>query len=343
MRFFLKYLAALLLTLAVLTWYIPARYGLEYPQSAGPRFTEEIRKVHARIIEENQVEVVLVGDSTLDRSVDETRFSETLGQRAHAIKVPASSTALWYLVLKNIIIGETVDHPDTMILMFRDTILTLPNYHVGGGRIAEIDEYATAHEEFVVQTAYLNFMNPLEIAAERYFPLYGARRRITDSAELYSRALLPGLLLSCGLECSARVFGNVFVNIENIDPNASQGFLMSEEEKLYSARAMDFDAQLGRSFLPELIRLARENGITLIFVHARTLTFPTPESQPDGLAEYKSDLFAYLARNNIPVLDYSFDPRFPPEYFADPLHMNAEGQALFSRILGVDILALIPK
>lgn len=341
MRFFLKYLALLFLSLAVLTWYIPLRYGLEYPQPAGPRFTDEIRTVHARIIEENRVEIVLVGDSTLDRSVDETLFSQVVGQRAHMIRVPASSAALWYLVLKNIIIGGTTNHPDTMILMFRDTILTLPDYHVRGGREAELDEYATADEDFVRQTAYLNFMNPLEIAAEQYLPLYGARRRITDSLESYSRALLPGLFLSCGVECSARAFGEVFINIENINPDFSQNVLMGEEENLYTPRALNFDAQIGRSFLPELIRLAQENGINLILVHARTLTFPNPESQPDGLAEYKSDLFAYLAQHNVAVLDYSFDPRLPPEYFADPLHMNAQGQAAFSRILGEDIRNLI--
>ncbi|MBV6397191.1 MAG: hypothetical protein HFACDABA_02796 [Anaerolineales bacterium] len=343
MRFFLKYLALLLLSLAGLTWYIPFHYDMEYPQPAGPRFTDEIRKIHARIIEENHVEVVLVGDSTLDRSVDETLFSEVIGQRAHMIRIPASSTALWYLVLKNILIGETTNPPDTMILMFRDTILTLPDYHVSGGRETEIDEYATANEDFVVQTAYLNFMNPLEIAAEQYLPLYGARRRITDSIESYSRALLPGLFLSCGVECSARTFGDVFINIENINPDFSQGVLMGEEENLYTSRALNFDAQIGRSFLPELIRLARESGINLIFVHARTLTFPNLESQPDGLAEYKSKLFAYLAQNNVAVLDYSFDPRLPPEYFADPLHMNAQGQAVFSRILGEDIRNLIPR
>ena len=341
MRFFLKYFFLLLLSLAASTWLIPARYGLEYPQAAGPHFSNAIRTGHSTIIDNQRVNVVLIGDSTLERSVDEDIFSETTGQSTHVISTPASSTALWYLVLKNAIIEGTHNKPEYVIILFRDTLLTLPNYHVDGGRVAEIDEYATAREDLVVQTAYLNFMNPLEIAAERYFPLYGTRQRIADSVEYRTRSLLPDLFLPCKGECVNRAITAVFFTIENIDPNFSEGFLMSEETRLYTRQAMDFDAQIERSFLPEIIRLARENNIQLIFVHARTLTFPDAASLPEQLPAYKRDLAAYLEQNNIPLLDFSFDPRLPPEYFSDPLHMTEAGQNLFSRILGEAFLSLI--
>jgi len=341
MRFFLKYFTLLLLSLAALTWLIPARYGLPYPDSAGPHFNNAIRTGHSTIIDNNHVNVVLIGDSTLDRSVDEQKFSAAIDQPAHVISTPASSTALWYLILKNAIIEGTKEHPKYVLIMFRDTLLTLPDYHVNGGRVTEIDEYASAHEDLVVQTAYLQFMNPLEIFAERYFPLYGARQRIKDSIDFYTRALLPNIFLSCKGECVNAVVANVFYNIENIDQNFSQGFLMSEETKLYAKRAMDFNAQVDKSFLPEIIRLAQANDIQLIFVHARTLTYPTPESQPAELAAYKRDLAAYLAARNVPLLDFSFDARFPPSLFNDPLHMNDEGRALFSQALGEAFLHLV--
>ena len=341
MRFFLKYFVILLVAVAVLTWYVPTRYGLEYPQPAGPHFTNAIRTGHSTIIDNNRVNVVLVGDSTLDRSVDEELFSAAIGQPAHIISTPASSTALWYLILKNAIIEGTQHKPQYFIIMFRDTILTLPDYHVNGGRVAEVDEYATAHEDFVIQTAYLNFMNPLEIGAEKYFPLYGARQRLKESIDYYTRIILPDLFLTCKGDCVTQVISAVFYNIDNIDQNFSEGFLMSEETKLYTKQAMDFNAQIDRSFLPEIIRLAQANGIQLILIHARTLTYPTPDSQPEELISYKRDLAAYLEQHNVPLLDFSFDPRLPPEYFADPLHMTDEGRAAFSRILGEAFLALI--
>lgn len=342
MRFFLKYFFLLLFVLAALTWLIPVRYGLAYPQAAGPQFSNAVRTGHSTIIDNNQINVVLIGDSTLDRSVDERIVSEASGQPSHVISTPASSTALWYLVLKNVIIEGTSNKPNYVIIMFRDTLLTLPNYHVNGGRVSEIDEYATAREDVVVQTAYLNFMNPLEIAAERYFPLYGSRQRIMDTVEYRARSLLPNLILPCKGECVDRAVTSVFFTIENINPNFSQGFLMSEENKLYTRQAMDFDAQIDRSFLPEIIRLARENNIQLIFVHARTLTFPDAESMPRGLPAYKRALAAYLEQNEILLIDFSFDPRLPPEYFTDPLHMTGEGKNFFSQLLGEALKATLP-
>ncbi len=116
---------------------------------------------------------------------------------------------------------------------------------------------------------------------------------------------------------------------------------MFEEAKLFTPKAMDFNYQVNRSFLPEMIRLAQENNIQLIFVHARTLTYPSAEAEPKGMSEYKRDLAAYLKANDIPLLDFSYDPRLPPEYFEDPLHMNATGQAAFSQILAEAFLDLV--
>jgi hypothetical protein len=184
-------------------------------------------------------------------------------------------------------------------------------------------------------------MNPLEIAAERYFPLYGSRARITDTLEYRTRSLLPNLILPCKGDCVDRALTAVFFNIENINPNFSQGSLMTEEARLYTPEAMNFDRQIGRSFLPEIIRLAKENNIQLIFVDSRILTFPDEASEPRQLPVYKQALAAYLQKNGIPLLVYSFDPRIPPQDFADPLHMNPQGKSIFTRILGEDLLALI--
>ena len=341
MRFFLKYFLLLLASVIALTVYIPLRYGLTYPQPAGPKFSNAVRTGHSMIIDKNKVNVVLVGDSTLERSVDETKLAAVIGQPAHIIFVPASGTAIWYLILKNAIIEGTKNKPRYFIIMFRDTLLTLPNFHVTGGRVAELDDYATAHEDFLIQRAYLNFMNPLEIFAEKYFPIYSSRQRITDSIEYYFRTLLPDLLLPCKGACVDRALAAVFYEIDKVDPNFSKDSLMSEETKLYTRQAMNFDAQLDRSFLPEIIRLTKENGIHLILAESRTLTYPTPDSQPGELVTYKRDLTAYLKQNNIPLLDFSFDPWLPPSYFADPLHMNAAGQAAFTQILGQALLPLL--
>lgn len=333
MRFFLKYFLMLVAAAAVLTWYIPVRYELTYPQPVGPQFTNEIRAGHSEIIEKKHVDVVLAGDSTLASSVDEKIFSAAIGQPAHIVYVPGSSSAVWYLVLKNIVIEGTTDRPRYFIVFFRDTLLTLPDFHVGGGHIAEVDEFATSQEDFLLKTAYLNFMNPLEKWSEAYFPLYSARQRLYDSMDYYIRTGLPSLFLACKNECLQRVTSIVFYNVDKVDPAFSEGYLMLEEARRFAPKAMDFNGQLDRSFLPEMIRLARENNIQLIFVQSHTLTYASADAEPKGMRAYKQALYAYLKENNIPLLDFSYDPRLTPNYYADPLHMNTTGQAVFSELL----------
>jgi len=331
MRSFLRFLLVLLVTLAALTAYLPRRYGTPWPEEPGPRFDNGIRSAHTRVIQERGVKLVLVGDSVLEQGVDEAALSEALALPAHAIAVPGSTSAFWYLILKNVIL-QAEPRPATVVLLFRDTILTLPNFHVRGGYINELDQFATAREEVVQERAYLNFMNPLEKAALSYLPLYRNGQQFKERTEERVRNLLPGVFFSCNAECVARADATVY-HVENLRPEFVHEALAGDEDFLFTRDAMDFDALIEESFLPEIIRIARENDVQLILVHERTQIFPSVEAEPKALRAYKQKLSEYLNANNIPLIDFSYDPRLPESYFVDILHMNAEGKALFTQLL----------
>jgi lysophospholipase L1-like esterase len=61
--------------------------------------------------------------------------------------------------------------------------------------------------------------------------------------------------------------------------------------------------------------------------------FHAAASEPNALQEYKRKMAAYLDANDVPLLDFSYDPRLPEEYFADVLHMNETGKAAFTQLL----------
>jgi hypothetical protein len=338
MRSFARYFILLLLALAALSVYLPLHYGEPYPRQPGPTFDNAVRNRHTLIIEENHVEVVLVGDSVLEQGVDPMALSAALEMPSYAIAVPGSKSAFWYLILKNIVL-EAQNRPDYFIIVFRDSMLTLPNYHVNGGYVTELDPFATAHEDFLLEHAYLNFMNPLEKWGLAYFPLYSSRQRLTDTADYYARNTLPGLLLSCNNDCAERAMATAH-HVTNVREEFRVEALVGDEALLFTRDAMDFKGSVDSSFLPEIIRLARENGIRLIFVHARTLQFPSAAAEPSALQEYKRLLSAYLEANHVPLLDFSHDPRLPEEYFTDLLHMNETGKAAFTQILAEALKAL---
>jgi hypothetical protein len=176
-------------------------------------------------------------------------------------------------------------------------------------------------------------MNPLEKFALTWFPLYSSRTQVTDLVDYYARNMLPALFLSsCREDCLDKAHAIIF-HIDNVVPEFQEAALVTDEEFLFTSRAMDFKGQVNQSFLPEIIRLCKENGIQLILVHERTLLFPSAAAEPKALQQYKRDLAEYLKANDIPLLDFSYDPRLPAEYFTDVLHMNATGKAAFTQLL----------
>lgn len=331
MRSFFRYSLALIAALVSLTMFLPKQLHAPYPARPGPQFDDAVRSRHTNLIEEYGAEMVLLGDSVLEQGVDMAVLDEALGKPAYGIAVPGSTSAFWYLILKNIIL-KADPPPAYLVILFRDTILTLPDFHVNGGYVNELDQFAAAREDFLLERAYLNFLNPLERWALVWFPLYTHRQRVTDFVETRARDPLPALLLSCRGECLDHAHAVVF-HVDNADDRIRADALADDQEFLLRPEAMDFDYWVDRSFLPEMIRLCRENGIRLILVHERTLLFPAAAAEPKALRDYKRDLADYLNANGVALLDFSYDPRLPETYFFDALHLNERGKAVFTQLL----------
>ncbi|MCK5775775.1 MAG: hypothetical protein KAH25_06360, partial [Bacteroidales bacterium] len=104
MKFFLRYLSLLFIVLFSLSLYIPQRYTLSYPKPLGPKFDKRIRSTHLENLEESQAEIVLMGDSTLNESVDYTLLKQELEEKTLSIGLPGTAATLWYLIIKNNIV-----------------------------------------------------------------------------------------------------------------------------------------------------------------------------------------------------------------------------------------------
>ena len=136
-------------------------------------------------------------------------------------------------------------------------------------------------------------------------------------------------------EAVNKVFGDSQIAQLNAIINAVDSYL-------YQPDKLDFEAQLPRSFLPEIIRLCKENNIQLVLVRIKVREFPTPESQPAGMHEYVNSLEEYLNQNDVPFLDFGADPRIDPGDFYDPLHMTEAGQKTFTEILAESLKEVVP-
>lgn len=339
MKNFLRYFLLLLLTLALLSAWIVASGRADFPASAAPTFDAEIDMTHRDGIEARQPRIVLLGDSMAEENVDLAALSDALAQEVYRISYPGSSSAMWYLSIKNNIINAA-NRPKTLVILFRDSVLTTPQYRVGGKFNAMLDTLAGADEETLLQLAFLDSMNPLEKTARRFLPAYRLGYQVRDGVEFLSRIAFPRFLLHCNRRCADAAFLNVF-NFRTIAPPAANDPVAQEEAVLYSDRALDFSAQVSGSFLSEIIRLCHENGIQLILIRGKTISFADlPE--PRGLDAYIFDLQGYLTKNGVSFADLETDARLETGDFIDRFHVQPEARGTYTQMLAEALIPLLP-
>jgi hypothetical protein len=336
---FPRYLLLLGLTLAAITILLTAGGRVPFPAQAGPDFSGKVAQTHINGIAEQRPELILLGDSIVEENVDTPALSGLLGRKVYTMSFGGSASALWYLALKNNILAAPYP-PAQLVIVFRDTILTAPGYRVQGKFSTALDNLATPEDTLAVQLAYLNRMNPLEKFAERYFPLYDFGLTVHAVADMHIY-LLPRLLLRCGNRCVDTALLNVF-NFRNAALPKSDSAVDAEENLLYARAALDFNRRVGDSFLPQIIRLCRENNIQLIFVRAKTFRFSSPSAEPPALREYLRALEDYLMQNGVLYVDINADPRVTREDYLDRFHVMPEARGRYTQMLADGLLTVLP-
>ena len=334
---FRNYLITSTLLLGFLSFYIPVRYQTPYPRDIGPQFDKRIRTTYINLLNERQPEIFLLGDSMLGPAVDVDVVAETLKKKTTMVSLPGTASTIWYLMIKNNIV--VADHkPEYLVVFFRDTMMTLPGYRVTGRYFEQIDEFASPDDTLLIERAYINQMSPLEKFFEGYFPLYGSRWVIRQSLDHYIRYPTGNAVLDCDKACMDYAMEAVF-DESNLDVTFLSDALGAADDYLYSDEALDFEGRVDSTFLPEVIRLCRENGIQLVLVRMPILRYYEPATRPRGLDNYVQGLSHYLNENNVPFLD--FDQKvMPPGFFSDTLHLNEQGREVFTQQLTDSLLEI---
>jgi hypothetical protein len=346
MRLFIRYFITMTILLGMASIAIPAWFHMPYPKPLGPRFDPSIRLLYQREINQQRPRLVLTGDSGLVYGVDSRQLQKETGVDIYNLGFKGSASATWYLVAKNAVAPST-PRPITLVIFFRDTILTTPEYRVDAVSFTQIDtltgidRLAGRDESVLIQRAYVNRMNTLEKLADQYFPPFSGRLVMRQTFNERAHTLLPKILAGCDVGCTDAALSPVFFR-RGFENQLLKRAVSSAEDYLYTPDKLDFELQLPRSFLPEIVRLCKENGIQLILVRMKTLNFPVVETEPRALSEYISDLRAYLDQNDVVLLDFSHDVRLTSAHFLDAVHMNAEGRAVFTPMLADALRPYLP-
>ena len=97
---------------------------------------------------------------------------------------------------------------------------------------------------------------------------------------------------------------------------------MTAADLAEAPQAIDFDSQVGRSFLPEIVRLAERAKIRLAFIRVqRRPSADGPPAQSAALVRYMKELEAYLEQHGAYFHDDWGDPEQPLAIYADGDHL----------------------
>lgn len=332
-RFFIKFTLALTVIIVFTSLILSNFYDLTLPRDPGPQLNLSVRMNYLRYLEKYHPDIVILGDSTLARGVDASLLVEQTDKSVYKISIHGSASALWYLVLKNNISISSYK-PSYVIILFRDSILTVPEYRVQGSYFDLVTEYAQVNDSLFIENSFVNLMSPLEKSAESFFPLYISRYSIRKKIDHSLRYFAP-TLIGCDQSCTDIALSELFF-ASDLEPGALADAVGSAEELLYTDEQLDFDAQVDSSYLPEMIRIAKENNIELIFVRIKVETsYLGPE-----LTQYLNSLETYFAENDVTYLDFGNDNRLSHEFFMDGIHLNEQGMNLFTELLAKELMEL---
>lgn len=282
------------------------------PTYEAPRPREPFDEATAAALRTAQPEFVIIGDSMAGVRVHPGHLSRRLGKSVAGLFQAGSPVAYWYLEFKNFVIENQLTRVRGVLFFFRDDQLTT-QVEISPlllDRVAR-DAEPTLDRIFVARRLG-RFAEVHRIARALY---EHDRTRLWLEPRL---ARVPLALTGAPESLLDSINGELFA-LDRLRRFAASDLPVS------AAPMLDFDAHVGHSLLPELLRMGREHGIKLGFVRVqRRPTEAGPPPQSEALTAYLQKLEQYLTAAGAYYYDERGDPAQPLAAYADGDHLRPE-------------------
>lgn len=108
----------------------------------------------------------------------------------------------------------------------------------------------------------------------------------------------------------------------------------------------NFNQALKMSFLPQMVSIAKKNGVHLVVARHKRKGFVEQPKTYEGSKEQKKyikDLAAYLKKNDCTFFDYSYQPEIAAQHYSNGDHYNPEGAKIWSDMMGKQLKELAAR
>jgi len=293
------------------------------PTIEEPRIREPFDEESAATLREARPDFAVIGDSMAGTRIVPSHLSHLVGGRGvAALLQPGSSVAYWYLTFKNMVVENPPVRLKAALFFFRDDQLTLAFQRVTPGML---DRVARDHEPVLDRVLAANALGAFAGVHRAVQSAYhGDRTRdwlLPVLTEAPATMAAPGEDPKAFLESmNSRMF-----SLETLRKTAVADLPPPTDETL------DFNLMVGRSVLPEILRLADASGVRVAFIRVqRRPSAQGPPAQSDRLVQYMRDLRQYLGEHGAYFQDEWGDPEQPLSIYADGDHVAREARITYT-------------
>lgn len=289
------------------------------PTVETPRPREPFDQAAADAVRAVQPEFVVIGDSMAGIRIDPLQLTRLTRKRVVGLFHPGSPVAYWYLAFKNLVVENQVTSVRGAIFFFRDDQLTT-QVQVAPGSLDRVAGEREPELDRVLAADKLGTFSDVHRAARTLYQFDRTRLWLEPlvnraPAELVSRE--PGALL-------AAINTELFA-LDRLRPLAASDLAQG------TGSALDFEANVSDSLLPEIIGLAERSGVRLAFIRAQRRPAPDgPPVQSEALTRYVHQLRAYLEARGVYFHDDWGDPDEPLSLYADGDHLTGAGRQRYT-------------
>ena len=280
-------------------------------------------------LESEKPELVLVGNSLLRAAVDGEQFSELSDIPTTVSYSNGSSSLWWYLYVKNVVCAAQ-HSPQYVGILFRDAYLTEPRFRVDGNYQKPIRRMMTSEEPLVETLSYsgaaLSGINS---------PLTWVPREARGWVNLKIEKRVEDLLdipRTQGRGMMRQTFAD-----DKMVADAINDFQLGFEETLVDV-SFDFSKQVSDSYLPHIINLLTNKGITPVFIRARRRSDLSRDDLPQPIDHYIADLSNYIREHEGVLIDLSRASEIQEQHFGSGDHLTkTDGRVVFMKLLSDEL------
>lgn len=305
-----------------------------FPIRRSVTFDEYIRTDYLERIESEKPEIVAIGDSAI-RQLDDAVFSEISGYKSLFFSAPGSGSAYWYLFIRNEILRAR-HYPKYVLVFFRGTTLTAPEYRVTGNYFIRLEEIAAPKDADVFDKAINSRKNQWMLMLEKYIPIFTYRSEIYSNIVQDFRNYLPEKILNSEVNTIDQAYDEIFDDAQ-INDLLWEEYFLNIDAVLYQPKALNFIARVDRSFLPNMMQDLRAVEITPVFVRVKYRTHAEGKKDSPALISYLGELEAYIEENGGIYVDLAQVETLSTEMFRDNFHIDADYAGTATGIIAIEI------